>query len=103
MKYLGIKLLAIVLIMSSVFAQATINPDDEKWGWDDYEQMKCDEGYNKVLNYCVWCDASVGKFFDPVTKTCRSCPTGTTYNSNSSTCECSCTAPRAVNATTKKC
>jgi len=37
MKYLGIKLLAIVLIMSSVFAQATINPDDQKWGWDDYE------------------------------------------------------------------
>jgi|688.fasta_scaffold2766660_1 hypothetical protein len=37
MKYLGIKLLAIVLVMSSVFAQSTINPKDDKWGWDDYE------------------------------------------------------------------
>jgi len=36
MKYLGIKLLVIVLVLSCVFAQSTINPDDSKWGWDDY-------------------------------------------------------------------
>lgn len=65
--------------------------------------MKCGDGYTQVSNYCVKCDATKGKFLDPVSKQCKSCPQGTKYSTTSKSCECECNPPRSINPTTKVC
>lgn len=103
MKYLTAKFLSASFLIFGAVSQSITNPTDPSWGWDDYKELKCADGYNKVSNYCVKCDTASGKFFDPATKQCRKCPSGTKYNATTSSCECECNAPRAINPTTKQC
>lgn len=103
MKYLTAKIIAASLLVIGSFSQATINPQDPTWGWDEFKELKCADGYNKVSNYCVKCDTASGKNFDTVTKQCRTCPTGTKYSATKQSCECDCVAPRQISPTTKKC
>ena len=106
MKYLSSKALLASFLVIGGLTQTTIDPTNPQWGWSDYKELKCDTGYNQVLNYCVKCSSDSGVFFDPVTKQCRSCPTGTNFNSTSNSCDCAkkpCNAPQKLNTLTGVC